>query len=87
MSVKFACAVLRPHAYQLKVDGKLTTQGKVVLKEVKQAGRELVRYPSILSHLPWLADPFHTVIPGEDSETEKERGGMASVSGKNASKT
>ena len=42
MSVNFAGAVLRPHAYQMKVNGILTTQGKDILKGVKQAGFELV---------------------------------------------
>jgi multimeric flavodoxin WrbA len=41
-SVEFGGAVLRPHAFMLKVDGKLTKDGEAVLNAVRRAGRQLV---------------------------------------------
>jgi len=42
-SVKFAGAVLRPHAFLMKKKGKLTEDGEVVLNRVKRAGHELIK--------------------------------------------
>jgi multimeric flavodoxin WrbA len=41
-SVEFAGAVLRPHAYAMKANGKITTDGMAVLDAARIAGRELV---------------------------------------------
>jgi multimeric flavodoxin WrbA len=42
-SVKFAGAVLRPHASVMKRDGELTQDGRAVLDAVRKAGYELVK--------------------------------------------
>lgn len=42
-SVEFGGAILRPHAFLMKKDGKITPAGEDVLRAVKQAGRELVQ--------------------------------------------
>ncbi|MFP3897707.1 MAG: flavodoxin family protein [Dehalococcoidia bacterium] len=41
--VKFAGAVLRPHASRMRREGELTPDGKAVLDAVQRAGHELVR--------------------------------------------
>jgi multimeric flavodoxin WrbA len=41
-SVEFGGAVLRPHAYVMKVDDKITEDGEAVLDAVRRAGNELV---------------------------------------------
>jgi multimeric flavodoxin WrbA len=41
-SVQFAGSVLRPHAFLLKKENKLTQEGEVVLQAVRRAGIELV---------------------------------------------
>ena len=43
-SVEFGGAVLRPHAFLMKVDGALTQDGETVLNAVRRAGKELVKY-------------------------------------------
>jgi len=43
VSVEFAGAVLRPHAFLMKEKGKLTKDGEAVLNAVKRAGYELVK--------------------------------------------
>ena len=42
-SVEFAGAVLRPHAFVMKQEKKLTEDGEAVLNAVKRAGYELVK--------------------------------------------
>jgi multimeric flavodoxin WrbA len=42
-SVKFAGAVLRPHASVMKREGELTQDGRAVLNAVRKAGYELVK--------------------------------------------
>lgn len=42
-SVEFAGAVLRPHAFLMKKEGKLTEDGEAVLNAVRRAGYELVK--------------------------------------------
>jgi multimeric flavodoxin WrbA len=42
VSVEFGGAVLRPHAFMMKLKGKLTSDGKEVLNAVSRAGRELI---------------------------------------------
>jgi len=42
-SVKFAGAVLRPHASLMRQEGELTQDGKAVLNAVRRAGYELVK--------------------------------------------
>lgn len=46
-SAQFAGAVLRPHAFLLKKEGKLTEEGKDVLGAVREAGAELVNTGSL----------------------------------------
>lgn len=41
-SVEFGGAVLRPHAFMMKVDGTFTKDGKTVLDVVRRAGNELI---------------------------------------------
>ena len=41
--VKFAGAVLRPHAHAMKREGELTQDGRAVLNAVRRAGYELVK--------------------------------------------
>ena len=41
-SVEFGGAVLRPHAFLMKVEGKLTVDGEDILAAVKRAGTELI---------------------------------------------
>jgi multimeric flavodoxin WrbA len=41
-SVQFGGAVLRPHAYVMKVDDKITRDGEAILDAVRRAGNELV---------------------------------------------
>jgi len=43
VSVEFAGAVLRPHAFLMKEKGKLTKDGEAILNAVKRAGYELVK--------------------------------------------
>jgi len=43
VSVEFAGAVLRPHAFLMKEKGKLTKDGEAVLNTVKRAGYELIK--------------------------------------------
>jgi len=43
VSVEFAGAVLRPHAFLMKEKGKLTKDGEAVLNAVKRAGYELIK--------------------------------------------
>jgi multimeric flavodoxin WrbA len=43
-SVKFAGAVLRPHASAMRKDGEVTQDGKAVLDALRRAGYELVEY-------------------------------------------
>jgi multimeric flavodoxin WrbA len=42
-SVKFAGAVLRPHAGVMRKDGELTQDGKAILNAVQGAGQELIK--------------------------------------------
>ncbi len=42
-SVKFAGAVLRPHASLMRQEGELTQDGRAVLNAVRRAGHELVK--------------------------------------------
>jgi predicted GTPase len=42
-SVEFAGAVLRPHAFLMKVKRKLTKDGEAVLNTVKRVGYELIK--------------------------------------------
>ena len=42
-SVKFAGAVLRPHADYMRRDGELTQDGRAVLNAVRRAGSQLVK--------------------------------------------
>ncbi|MEO0189944.1 MAG: hypothetical protein ABIL18_03085 [candidate division WOR-3 bacterium] len=41
-SVEFSGAVLRPHAFLMEQNGKLTAHGKAVLAAAKTAGKELI---------------------------------------------
>jgi multimeric flavodoxin WrbA len=41
--VEFAGAVLRPHAFLMRAEGNITSEGEAVLDAVRQAGCELVR--------------------------------------------
>jgi multimeric flavodoxin WrbA len=41
-SVEFAGAVLRPHAFLMKEEGKLTPDGEAIVKALRRAGLELV---------------------------------------------
>ncbi|MFH1446933.1 MAG: flavodoxin family protein [Chloroflexota bacterium] len=43
-SVEFGGAILRPHAFAMKKDGKFTKDGEEILKAVRRAGNELVNY-------------------------------------------
>ena len=42
-SVEFAGAVLRPHAFMMKKDDRLTEAGESVLRAVKKAGHDLIK--------------------------------------------
>lgn len=42
-SVEFGGAILRPHAFMMKQDGEVTSEGKAVLSAVRKAGQELIR--------------------------------------------
>jgi len=44
VSVEFGGAVLRPHAFMMKVDGAFTQDGEAVLNAVRRAGNDLVSY-------------------------------------------
>lgn len=46
-SVEFAGAVIRPHAFLMKKDGKLTTDGQVVIEAARKAGEELAQNGAI----------------------------------------
>ncbi len=46
-SVEFAGAVIRPHAFLMKKEGKLTRDGEVVIEAARKAGTELVRNGAI----------------------------------------
>jgi hypothetical protein len=41
-SVEFGGAVLRPHAFAMKVDGEFTKDGEGILNAVRRVGSELV---------------------------------------------
>jgi len=43
LSVEFAGALLRPHAFLMKEDGELTADGQAVLEAARRAGYELVK--------------------------------------------
>ena len=43
-SVEFGGAVLRPHAFMMKLDGAVTQDGETVLNAVRRAGNDLVSY-------------------------------------------
>jgi multimeric flavodoxin WrbA len=42
-SVEFSGAILRPHAFLMKKDGKITKEGEELLRAAREAGRELIR--------------------------------------------
>jgi len=42
-SAQFAGAVIRPHAFMMKQDGKLTSDGEAIIAAAKKAGKELVQ--------------------------------------------
>ena len=42
-SVEFGGAILRPHAFLMKRDGKITREGEKILHAVKKAGYELIQ--------------------------------------------
>jgi multimeric flavodoxin WrbA len=44
MSIEFAGAVLRPHAFLMKKKGELTSDGASVIEAAKKAGYELIKY-------------------------------------------
>ncbi|OGC81457.1 MAG: iron-sulfur flavoprotein [candidate division Zixibacteria bacterium RBG_16_43_9] len=46
-SVEFAGAVIRPHAFLMKKDGKLTKDGQVVIEAARKAGEELAQNGAI----------------------------------------
>jgi len=46
-SVEFAGAVIRPHAFLMKKDGKLTKDGEIVIEAARKAGEELVKQGTI----------------------------------------
>lgn len=43
MSVEFAGAILRPHAFLMKKKGELTEDGQVVLDAARKAGHEIIK--------------------------------------------
>ena len=43
-SVEFAGAILRPHAFLMKKDGKLTEDGEEIVETVRAAGRDLATH-------------------------------------------
>ncbi|MCJ7458392.1 MAG: flavodoxin family protein [candidate division Zixibacteria bacterium] len=46
-SVEFAGAVIRPHAFLMKKEGKLTREGEAVVEAARKAGEELVQNGAI----------------------------------------
>jgi multimeric flavodoxin WrbA len=46
-SVEFAGAVIRPHAFMMKQDGKLTSEGEAVIEAARKAGKELAQNGAI----------------------------------------
>lgn len=46
-SVEFAGAVIRPHAFLMKKEGKLTREGEVVTEAARKAGQELAQNGAI----------------------------------------
>jgi multimeric flavodoxin WrbA len=42
-SVEFGGAILRPHAFLMKKDGKITKEGEEILGAVRRAGKELIQ--------------------------------------------
>ncbi|MBN2172433.1 MAG: flavodoxin family protein [Candidatus Krumholzibacteriota bacterium] len=61
VSVAFAGAVLRPHAYLMWSEGELTAEGRTVHEAVRQAGRDLVRTGSMApENLAAIARPLIT---------------------------
>ena len=46
-SVEFAGAVIRPHAFLMKKEGKLTREGQIVIETARKAGQELVQNGAI----------------------------------------
>ena len=42
-SVEFGGAILRPHAFLMKEDGKITKEGEEILGAVRRAGKELMQ--------------------------------------------
>ena len=46
-SVEFAGAVIRPHAFLMKKEGKLTRDGQVVIEAARKAGKELAQNGAI----------------------------------------
>jgi len=46
-SVEFAGAVIRPHAFLMKQEGKLTSDGEVIIEATRKAGEQLVRNGAI----------------------------------------
>jgi multimeric flavodoxin WrbA len=43
VGIEFAGAVLRPHAFLMKREGKITKYGEVILDAVKRAGNEIIK--------------------------------------------
>ncbi len=46
-SVEFAGAVIRPHAFLMKQEGKLTNEGVTIIEAARKAGEQLVRNGAI----------------------------------------
>ena len=75
-SVEFTGAVIRPHAFLMKQDGKFTSEGEIVLEASRRAGEELIQNGAIsqvtydaISHslIPEskLRDVYNSLIPRE----------------------
>jgi hypothetical protein len=60
-SVEFGGAILRPHAFLMEADGKLTEEGAEILRAVKKAGRELIQNKKISQEtLDFISHPLIT---------------------------
>ena len=58
-SVKFAGAVIRPHAFAMRKDGVLSEDGVAICDAVKQAGKELIENDAISQEtLDFISKPL-----------------------------
>ena len=71
MNIAFAGAILRPHAFLMKKEGKITEDGKRVINAAKRAGNELVKEGRI--NRETLAVVSHPLISEEELRNRYNR--------------